>query len=1115
LTVLGALAILWSVGAGEPVSDSACDVLPVDARVGGFRIRGLVAEGAMGQVYLAQDATLGRRVALKLIKRSMMRADGIERFLEEARATARFSHPHIVTLHAVGEHDGRPYLALEYVDGESLRARLATGPLAVRDALRIARAIAEALAEAHRRDLVHADLKPENVVIPPDGRVRLVDFGLARLIGTTADSASGTPAYMAPERWRGEPPRGAIDVWALGVLLHELATGVRPIADAELARLAFGGERTAPYIATGAAWSGVVASCLALDPAARPTADDLVRRLTALLDPRAAVEDETRCPFPGLAPFSRGDARDYFGRRDEIEAIVEGLRTRPLIPIVGPSGVGKSSFVYAALIPRLEDAGPWSVCALRPGAAPFERLAAAVSDGPAPALASALRREPEQLALALGALAAQRNARVLLFLDQFEETFTLAGSDAIAFCECVAFAAIQDEPWRIVLTVRDDFFGRLAGSPAMRRQLGAVMALAPLSAADLRAAVLGPLANAGYAADEPALVDRLVRDVEIQPARLPLLQFACRSLWDRRDPVAHQVLTRAYEAIGGASGALAAHAQQLVAQLSPVQVRLARKVLLALINPDGTRRPRLRSELAAELPAEVGGEVVDHLLNGRLIVASREADTEDSRLEVAHEALAAVWPQLARWLDETYEERLLVTELKQAAQLWQRLGRRDDATWAGTALAEAVRRVAEWNVELPSVSRAFLDAGVARQRRTRRRRRRIVGAIAIALIATTVVAVVAAIGFARKQREAVAQQAEIRLAAADMGIFELAFEPFDWDHAAQQRVAPVVVPSLRWQLRAVDPDDPRRPGRVYGDGDVRRGVARRDRAAIVELVEARSGPAFLEIDGRGECAPSRLFLQHVPGYAERRLPYYRIRVAVPTCQASTADAVEIAAGAFHRNVNRGDGTPPYDELASGPAFAIDRTEVTRGAFAIYEQMDQLTGDDAAAPDDFLSHGSGSREAMPIVGVNYRTAINYCAFHGKTLPTIDQWQKAFRGGLEIGGQPNPHPLRDTPWHITAAERPANLKPRDGTGAAAPVGSYAADTSPYGIVDLAGNVAEWSASPANEPRLRAVLGGGWGTPVEQHAERIVWRNSRAEIAISYEIGFRCVSRSTAGP
>jgi eukaryotic-like serine/threonine-protein kinase len=124
----------------ESPVEAAEPELAAGTRVGNFQLRGLVGEGAMGQVYLAHDVRLGRRVALKLIKRAVMQADGVERFLHEARATASFNHPYIVTLYAVGEHEGRPYLALEYIDGESLRARLASGPLPMHEALRCCRA---------------------------------------------------------------------------------------------------------------------------------------------------------------------------------------------------------------------------------------------------------------------------------------------------------------------------------------------------------------------------------------------------------------------------------------------------------------------------------------------------------------------------------------------------------------------------------------------------------------------------------------------------------------------------------------------------------------------------------------------------------------------------------------------------------------------------------------------------------------------------------------------------------------------------------------------------------------------------------------------------------------
>jgi eukaryotic-like serine/threonine-protein kinase len=162
-----------------------------------FRITRRIAEGAMGEVYLAVDEQLGRRVALKFIKTGMLDARAIERFREEARTTARFNHPHIVTVYAAGVYRGRAWLALEFLDGQTLRERLDEGPLSSMEAMRVARAIAAALAEAHAHEVVHADLKPENVLIPRDGRVRVVDFGLARLVASRA---------LARERPRTWPP---------------------------------------------------------------------------------------------------------------------------------------------------------------------------------------------------------------------------------------------------------------------------------------------------------------------------------------------------------------------------------------------------------------------------------------------------------------------------------------------------------------------------------------------------------------------------------------------------------------------------------------------------------------------------------------------------------------------------------------------------------------------------------------------------------------------------------------------------------------------------------------------------------------------------------------------
>jgi eukaryotic-like serine/threonine-protein kinase len=1083
----------------EPVQAGASDApIAIDTRIGDYRIRGVLGEGAMGEVYLAQDVVLGRRVALKLIRRELMDRGGVERFLDEARLTASFNHPHIVTVHAVGEYEGRPYLALEHVDGESLRTRIASGPMPVREALRLCRAIAEAVGEAHAHGVVHADLKPENVLVRRDGRVRVVDFGLAKLVGTSPAAASGTPAYMAPERWRGEAPQGAIDVWACGMILAELITGARPLSDAALAQLAY--AKHAPPIAIGstAPWAAVAADCIALDPGRRPSAAELVRRLERLIDPHTGDdEDADRCPFPGLAAFTRAEAAQYCGREDELDEIVERLRTAALVPIVGPSGIGKSSFVYAALVPRLEDGG-WKVLVLRPGGSPFASLAAALGVGCVDEVAASLRAAPDRLSVLLGDVAARFGGKLLVFVDQFEEVFTLARDEAVAVCDCLAGAALADEPWRVVLTLRDDFLGRLAESARMRAHLGGLLVLPPLSTADLRAAITRPLANAGYDCDASDLPMRIVGDVEGQPACLPLLQFTCQQLWERRDVEARRILTREYEAIGGASGALADHAKQLMAELSPAQVRIARSVLLALLNPDGTRRPQLRSQLAEE---PEGDRVIDRLIERRLIVSSRESDTGVARVELAHEALATAWPQLARWLDETSEQRLLVHEIEQATLQWQRRGRPDDATWGGAALDEAVRRLDEWKAQLPEGSRAFLAAGVRRQRAQRRRRRWSVTTAIALLAAVAVVAILVAIAFARRTREA-------ELASADLGAFVLELEPFDWDATAQAARPPAVLPALTWRLREVDATEQHEPGREYTNRELRRGRATWVDRALVEAVQARAGQAFVEIDRGADCRPSLIFLRRLPGYTERAAGV-RIRLAVPTCAATREGMTAIPAGDFWRNVDDANGGA-HDELVSLPSFHIDSTEVTRGAFEMYGDMAAWTGD-APTPDGSLGLDPAYADWTPIVGVNFHTSRSYCRYLGKDLPTTNEWQKALRGGLVIGGVANPDPHRATPWLETAATKPANIDIGD-RPLLARVGSYPDDRSPYGVADLVGNVAEWSMT-LESTGLRQVLGGSWGEPPSEPPESqylITWRNSRPDADVSFSIGVRCVVR-----
>ena len=213
-------------------------------QLGSYRILSLLGAGGMGEVYRAHDTRLGRDVALKVLPHELANEpEWRTRLLREARAAASLNHPNICTIHEVGDADGQAYIAMELVEGQPLSVRLMQGLLPLQEILHYGLQLAEALAHAHERGIVHRDLKSANVMVTPEGRAKVLDFGLAkRLSGqelteeTTGSTASltqpgailGTLPYMAPEQLRGQPADSRSDVWALGVMLYEMAAGARP-----------------------------------------------------------------------------------------------------------------------------------------------------------------------------------------------------------------------------------------------------------------------------------------------------------------------------------------------------------------------------------------------------------------------------------------------------------------------------------------------------------------------------------------------------------------------------------------------------------------------------------------------------------------------------------------------------------------------------------------------------------------------------------------------------------------------------------------------------------------------------------------------------------------------
>ncbi len=198
-----------------------------------YRIIGKLGEGGMGQVYRAHDDALDRDVALKFLPvQTFPTESDHSRFLDEAKAAAALHHPNVRSVFDIADHDGERFIVMEYIDGRNLRSLLDNGALAVPDAMRIASNIAEGLKAAHRRGIIHRDVKPENILITKDGIAKITDFGLALAKGDAQSSSAsvqgGTTAYMPPEVVLGESATFASDVWSFGVVLYEMITGKRP-----------------------------------------------------------------------------------------------------------------------------------------------------------------------------------------------------------------------------------------------------------------------------------------------------------------------------------------------------------------------------------------------------------------------------------------------------------------------------------------------------------------------------------------------------------------------------------------------------------------------------------------------------------------------------------------------------------------------------------------------------------------------------------------------------------------------------------------------------------------------------------------------------------------------
>lgn len=537
----------------------------------------------------------------------------------------------------------------------------------------------------------------------------------------------GTPDYMPPEAWHGAEPTTASDVYSMGALLYELCAGQAPrgffpIHAPENKQPEFIAKPLREVAEVDPRFGEIVDACLRPEPGRRPVDGDALRTALEALERSSATDARIPegNPYRGLRPFGSQHRALFFGRDAEISLVLERLRAEPLVVVTGDSGVGKSSLCFAGVLPLAEQRAldgrrRYRVVRFAPGTRPLRALAevfAEILDADPTELGARWTQTPMTLAEDLRS-ASGRITGFLLYIDQLEELVTLASSEErSAFGEALTLALEQTQGIRVLASLRADFLTRFVALPA----LGALVSkglqfLAPLTEERIRDAVVGPARATGVHFESEVLVDSLVRTAASTTGGLPLLQFALAALWSARDLGSATITQSALDAMGGVGGALARHADQLLAALPEPQRDAARRIVVSMVNTDGTRRLRSHEELATD---EVHGAALAALVAGRLLVARERG--QGSGYELAHEVLVREWPTLVDWLEGENDERALRARLEAAALDWTRLAHDPHSLWTAAQLA---------GVEaLPAGSLSKRDIAfiVASRRRLRRAR---------------------------------------------------------------------------------------------------------------------------------------------------------------------------------------------------------------------------------------------------------------------------------------------------------------------------------------------------------------------------------------------------------